>query len=279
MLLYSITICAQNCHCLIKTMCPEMELQGWGIARSFKSQDLSDISLLPLGFGSFCFGVTGRQLRQCGCKVPLVFFHFLSWESSFRFSRSCILWSWTASEQISPVYSQNITPRKAQQPHSTWLLQPTSSAQQKWEGTEPESPSQADCCFSSWTGEVPLWVPGGLSSSSYWSAFFNRAATSREIGRAFAWFWTLGFLYVLPLFSATCCLGGVFVIIEVWYLCCFGVFFLSLCSLSQHAVERGGGLPPSLSFHMQSFMECSILGKGFSLPLLISSCSQGVCEI
>lgn len=71
MLSYSISICAQNCYCPLKTLRPEIELQSWGITRSFKSQDLQGIALLPLGFCFFHFVLAGRDLRQCGRGAPL----------------------------------------------------------------------------------------------------------------------------------------------------------------------------------------------------------------
>lgn len=76
MLSYSISICAQNCYSPLKILQPEIELQTWGITRSFKSQDLSGIALLPLGFCFFHFVLAGRELRQCGRGSPLFSFVF-----------------------------------------------------------------------------------------------------------------------------------------------------------------------------------------------------------
>lgn len=78
MLSYSLSICAQNCYSPLKTLQPEIELQTWGITRSFKGQDLSGIALLPLGFCFFHFVLAGRELRQCGRGSPLFSFVFFS---------------------------------------------------------------------------------------------------------------------------------------------------------------------------------------------------------
>lgn len=238
MLLCSISICAQNRYCLLKTLWPEMELQGWGIAGSFKSQDLSGIALYYLLAFAFLFHSRGERAEVAWVEAPLGFLLFSFLRG--RFPRSHILWSWTASKQISqiPVYNHDIVPRKVEQPHSTWLPQPASSAYWKWEGMEPELPLLAACCFSSWKGEVSLWVPAGLSSSC-WSAFFDRAATTRGIGGVFVWFWTVGFLFVLSLFFVLV-FWGEFLWSWRFGICVVLGFFLSFSSLCPHVVERRG---------------------------------------
>lgn len=219
-------------------------------------------SFLPLGFCSFYFILTGRELRQHGQKVPLVLFSFLrgllqTSEEPYFVVLDCFKANFTCLQ------SQYCTKKSTAAP--LYMVVPT--CQQCPVEGESESPLPTACCVSSWKGEALIWVPAGLSYR-WWSDFFDRAAATREIGRAFVWFWTLGFLCVLPLFSVACCLGGVFVIMEVWFLCCFGVFFLSFCSPCPHAVERGKGLPQSLSLYMQSFMEGAISGRWFSLKFL-----------
>lgn len=109
-----------------------------------------------------------------------------------------------------------------------------------------------------------------------WRAVFDRAAATREIGKAYVWFWILGFLFVLPLLCVACCLGGVLVIMEVWYLCYFvGFFSLFLFSLSTCSQKRVRAaslfVSPHAALHGGCHLEQRVFSAIFNFSLFTGS--------